>query len=97
MCLSRQKRVPQRLKPLQKPNTYGTAEAVPLSKTDFQHLLKLFRLHSPPSLRIANRKELIGNGDAFCFVMVSVYEGLTLDFAEVFLKFSCMYGIQRTC
>jgi hypothetical protein len=34
-CLAKQKSVPQRLKPHYERDNYGTAEAVPLSKTDF--------------------------------------------------------------
>jgi hypothetical protein len=44
--LSEIKSVPQRLKPRYERSTCGTAEAVPLSKTDFQHFFQpliLFR------------------------------------------------------
>jgi hypothetical protein len=34
-CLAKIKNVPQRLKPRREQSTFGTAEAVPLSKTDF--------------------------------------------------------------
>jgi hypothetical protein len=44
------KSVPQRLKPRRKQNSFGTAEAVPLSKTDFQHPVEasLFRWIETP-------------------------------------------------
>jgi hypothetical protein len=50
VCLTKQKSVPQRLKPRCRRGTFGIhsaalrtgSEAVPLSKTDYQHTLKLW-------------------------------------------------------